>query len=66
MYVDDFVNGENVLAEIRGNVVTSGVSRLVVVWSNVSHSQGFRLFAEPHTEFAGGTAYTAYNPVVAV
>lgn len=64
--VDDLVNGGNILAEFRGNVVTGGVSRLVVVWSNVDHTQNFRLFAESQVIFGGGTAVTVYNPVVAV
>ena len=64
--VDDLVNGGNVLAEFRGNVTTGGVSRHVVVWSNASQTQNFRLFAEPHTEFYSGTAVTVYNPVVAM
>ena len=64
--VDDLVNGENVLAEFRGNVTTGGVSRHVVVWSNASQTQNFRLFAEPHTEFYSGTAVTVHNPVVAM
>ena len=64
--VDDLVNGGNILAEFRGNVVTAGVSRLVVVWSNVDHTQNFRLFAEPQVILGGGTAVTVYNPVVAV
>jgi hypothetical protein len=64
--VDDLVNGGNILAEFRGNVVVSGVSRLVVVWSNVDHTQNFRLFAEPQVIWGGGTAVTVYNPVVAV
>ena len=64
--VDDHVNGGNILAEFRGNVVVGGVSRLVVVWSNVNHAQNFRLFAEPVVVWGGGTAVTVYNPVVAV
>lgn len=66
VWVDDLVNGENVLAEFRGNVSLQGVSRLVVVWSNVNLSQNFRLFSESQVIWAGGTAYTVYNPVVAV
>jgi hypothetical protein len=52
--VNDLVNGGNIVAEFRGNVVVSGVSRLVVVWSNVNHTQTFRLVAGPQTIWGGG------------
>jgi hypothetical protein len=64
--VDDLVNGGNILAEFRGNATVHGLHTLLVVWANVDLSENFRLFAEPQVIWAGGTAYTVYNPVVAL
>jgi hypothetical protein len=64
--VDDLVNGGNILATFRGNATIHGLHTLLVVWTNADLSQNFRLFSEPQVNWAGGTAYTVYNPVVAL
>ena len=64
--VDDLVNGGTVLAEFRGNATVHGVHTLLVVWTNADLTEAFRLFSEPQTIWGGGTAYTVYNPVVAL
>ena len=62
--VDDLINGGNVVAEFRGNVTVHGLSTLLVVWTNVDLSHAFRLISELQVVWAGGSAYTIYNPVV--
>lgn len=64
--VKDNVNGGNIFAEFRGNATVQGLHTLLVVWTNVDLSENFRLFAESQVIWGGGTAYTVYNPVVAL
>ena len=64
VFVDDLVDGVNVLAEFRGNTTLPG-GQHVIVWSNTDLSVPFRLFAESQVVFAGGGAITLYHAVVA-